>query len=1133
MPPLFTFKLSDPPCDPHYVSLIDAESLYNASDTQADELKHGTLRQVGWHAMNLPDEWFMSQHRCHTVRQLTRVMQCSIQYLYAQLKRTERHVKKVSAALRECDAERDTAFEEVVQLRETVARLRRYGAAKERARNHSREYMRAMRAARASHPTRSGSHSRSDESGPSASRYAAEEPRSAGYAKGDRSERIGVAGRNGALVCALCGNTYPSQGSLQSHMQKRHKATTQRASGERAPSRTAANRPADSADAPAIGQLRSEVMDMRRMIAQLVRTQQHARPSEGEVAGKTGHSAESVLVCPQRSASSRGLQPLPFSTMSDHPRDDAAGAMGDDDAPTQPSESNNNADHHTNNNDRLPSSAQTGAESAAVHVLHDAMSCMTSRLELLERMLRKLPDQASKPDFASMRREERGASPSPPSAAVSDAALTGPKKEADVAVSAASPLHPVGSMQQDEKEKGVAALTVPTAHDTNSHTTAPSPNRIVREGQMKKPERSPRHDRSATSRASTPSPSLSNSSTNTTTMMQTRPSLAQYPTVEKDMGEGTREDKDASTHSLASYVAPRRSELSMSMPGVMSYSGLHIPERGASPLSSDDGSDSASDTADVHRHNEPQHAAAAEDRSPRSVSPTGMPSNDGHADETQPGAVYTLAPPQVPFASKEAQVEKLDGQSGEDVARLVSSQPMSTQPLAAYRMHAPTSDADADHSSPSSSSSSSSSSTSMSKRHRRMSTEKAPVAATFQPRKYKSVATVVAANPTDIGAAVSSSSQPTTHNAHIAESVASTAAGVHVSVTPPRTTTPNMHENSPPHPVSSSDPVNINHHEEDNKEERHHSRRESTLPSHTTASASSRSSRPALHPPAPQPALPVVPHMIRPDRLAESDPHGYSEGYSSYSDNDDSEEEGRRRAGTTGRPETRPPTSRQSQHRDRHTSHDVHDGVTGRHDDAHAPVSQTANTTTSSALQGNSFEPRERVERAPAIHPQRTPHVMSHAAPTGEEHVLSTRTTTSNQVDSRRAMREAVVHSTMRQAPESRGSGRHSTAVVVGGVAQGAVTPAPSIPTTSTMAAKPQVLQSSGRGGMAGVRGNEVAPLRRLPVSTPSVSAASAPVVSQGQIDQLAPQKKKRKLGGMIKRFFSRGRSKEHKKNGP
>ncbi|KAG5498729.1 hypothetical protein JKF63_03017 [Porcisia hertigi] len=185
----FRFHLRDPPCDIAFLSIVDSESLYNDNASRTRDVKEATIRQMGWHSVDLPQDWFLSRQALDTVRNVFEAMQCTIQYLRYCCKNEERRAQKSMAQLHRCEEERAAAFEELIELRETVALY------KHQLRELGRERQR---------------------SGSIRSRTPV------GGVEGMR--QCGVNGGTGQhLPCSFCSNVYPSRHALESHFRKRHK----------------------------------------------------------------------------------------------------------------------------------------------------------------------------------------------------------------------------------------------------------------------------------------------------------------------------------------------------------------------------------------------------------------------------------------------------------------------------------------------------------------------------------------------------------------------------------------------------------------------------------------------------------------------------------------------------------------------------------------------------------------------------------------------------------------------------------------------------------------------------------------------------------------------------------------------
>ncbi|KAG5473221.1 hypothetical protein CUR178_03140 [Leishmania enriettii] len=185
----FHFRLYNPPCDVTFLSLLDGEALYNADGARTRDVKEATIRQLGWHRVELPPDWFLSREALDTIRQLLEAMQCTVQYLKYCGKNEERRAQRATAELRRCEEERAAAFEELIGLREILAsykgQLRELGEERQRARS----------------------------------------PRwGAPLAGSEWASRLReTEGPARQLPCCFCANVYPSRHALESHMRKRHK----------------------------------------------------------------------------------------------------------------------------------------------------------------------------------------------------------------------------------------------------------------------------------------------------------------------------------------------------------------------------------------------------------------------------------------------------------------------------------------------------------------------------------------------------------------------------------------------------------------------------------------------------------------------------------------------------------------------------------------------------------------------------------------------------------------------------------------------------------------------------------------------------------------------------------------------
>jgi hypothetical protein len=185
----FVFKLHDPPCDVAFLSIVDGEALYTADNARTRDVKEATIRQIGWHRVSLPQDWFLSARALETTAHVLEVMQCTVQYLKYRSKSEEKRNLKLSATLQRCEEERAAAFEELIELRETVALY------KQKLRELSQGACRRAAAGEVvGHSTSSSLLTRAPAATPS-----------------------------DGLQCAFCENVYPSRHALESHFRKRHK----------------------------------------------------------------------------------------------------------------------------------------------------------------------------------------------------------------------------------------------------------------------------------------------------------------------------------------------------------------------------------------------------------------------------------------------------------------------------------------------------------------------------------------------------------------------------------------------------------------------------------------------------------------------------------------------------------------------------------------------------------------------------------------------------------------------------------------------------------------------------------------------------------------------------------------------
>lgn len=169
----FQFCLQEPACDLSYFAVVNGEALYGAASSAADAAKQATLRQMGWHPIVLPEEWFLSGQGRDSTLKVLEVLQCTIQYQQSQLDASNTRKAKAIWLAQQFADERDDAFEELVEMRELVA----------------------------------GYKQRATLDPPGRGKLPLPKP------GGEK------------LACTLCGNTYPTTNALQSHYTKRHRRT--------------------------------------------------------------------------------------------------------------------------------------------------------------------------------------------------------------------------------------------------------------------------------------------------------------------------------------------------------------------------------------------------------------------------------------------------------------------------------------------------------------------------------------------------------------------------------------------------------------------------------------------------------------------------------------------------------------------------------------------------------------------------------------------------------------------------------------------------------------------------------------------------------------------------------------------
>ncbi|CAD2218040.1 hypothetical protein ADEAN_000552600 [Angomonas deanei] len=166
----FHFQLLNPPSDVAFLSVIDGEVLFNSKEKLSHEIKTATIRQIGWHSVEMHPDWFTSDRALTTVRRVMQTMQCTIQYLQFLLHYKEKEVASSRRTAKELQAEVNASYEEVVELREIVTLYK-------------------LKSSRVKKQETATTHAR----------------------------------KEGGLACTLCGNSYPTKGALESHYRKRHK----------------------------------------------------------------------------------------------------------------------------------------------------------------------------------------------------------------------------------------------------------------------------------------------------------------------------------------------------------------------------------------------------------------------------------------------------------------------------------------------------------------------------------------------------------------------------------------------------------------------------------------------------------------------------------------------------------------------------------------------------------------------------------------------------------------------------------------------------------------------------------------------------------------------------------------------
>lgn len=192
----FQFRLRQPPSDLSFLSLVDGETLFNADEKENGAVKEATIQQIGWHAIGLPKDWFVSTRAHDTVARVIATLQCTVQYLAYCARNAEKQEERTARAALGYQQERDDAFEELVELRQLVAEYKKHGAA-----------VVTTSSSRWATQTKARLGRKLEQYG--------------GRGKEER-EPYGRQFDEEGLHCSLCGNHYPTMGSLESHLRKRH-----------------------------------------------------------------------------------------------------------------------------------------------------------------------------------------------------------------------------------------------------------------------------------------------------------------------------------------------------------------------------------------------------------------------------------------------------------------------------------------------------------------------------------------------------------------------------------------------------------------------------------------------------------------------------------------------------------------------------------------------------------------------------------------------------------------------------------------------------------------------------------------------------------------------------------------------
>ena len=190
---MFRFEQQQPPIDIAFLAVANAEATLSATPTALED-RDGLIRQAVFHPLDVADALFSSLQAAELVRRALRVLQCCAQFAVHIASTRSSDIERLKSKVEEAQRERSDMFTELVEMREASSIYR------DRTQQLKRAY----------------------------SNVVAEQTQIKAYdewKKGSRSRNDARRNLNvNSFTCTICGNTYPAEKPLLSHLAKRHPA---------------------------------------------------------------------------------------------------------------------------------------------------------------------------------------------------------------------------------------------------------------------------------------------------------------------------------------------------------------------------------------------------------------------------------------------------------------------------------------------------------------------------------------------------------------------------------------------------------------------------------------------------------------------------------------------------------------------------------------------------------------------------------------------------------------------------------------------------------------------------------------------------------------------------------------------